>query len=545
MKIKFLISIILLASFLRLWQLGDVPPSPSVDEVSIGYNAYSIFKTEADEYGVKFPLVFRAYDDWQAGLYHYFVIPFISIFGLNILSERLPSVLLSIATVFATYIVVKTLFKEAKPPYKAEYLGLFSALLLAISPWHIYMSRIGFQVNTAAALFVFGMAFFLRKQFHFAFASFALSVMAYHTEKVFMPVVVFGLLLIFRKELFAVKKKLFIAALIGAVMLMPLLKETFGPYGLTRLEATNVFTSYKNRFDNETLILAKAVKENDLIGQVVHNRRILAGRIFLEGYISHFNPTWLFANTLSDGAERHKVPGLGLMYFWEAPLILFGFLVLIKVKFSRKTKLLIFLWFFASPLAASITTDAPHAVRSYVFLPTWQIFSSLGVVFISSQLRGKTAQRIVYMLFCMIVLASVGYFYRQYFEVFPKTQSESFQYALSQATAFVLENEPKYDKIIVSNKEKDMLQSYMFFLFHSRYEPKKYHEYGGTVSGGFAQTHVFDKFEFRPIVWKDEQKLKNTLYVGNLSDFPEGVNLIFIGYYLDGKPGVKVVRGNL
>jgi len=37
---KFLIAfLILVASFLRFYRLASVPPSPSLDEVSIGWNA--------------------------------------------------------------------------------------------------------------------------------------------------------------------------------------------------------------------------------------------------------------------------------------------------------------------------------------------------------------------------------------------------------------------------------------------------------------------------------------------------------------------------
>ena len=64
-----LIAILLLASFMRLWNLSMVPPSASLDESSIGYNAYSVLKTEGDEFG-QFPLVSqRGYDDYRRSTY--------------------------------------------------------------------------------------------------------------------------------------------------------------------------------------------------------------------------------------------------------------------------------------------------------------------------------------------------------------------------------------------------------------------------------------------------------------------------------------------
>ena len=49
--------IVLIAGFFRLYQLGDVPPSPDWDETALGYNAYSISKTGKDEYGIFMPLI--------------------------------------------------------------------------------------------------------------------------------------------------------------------------------------------------------------------------------------------------------------------------------------------------------------------------------------------------------------------------------------------------------------------------------------------------------------------------------------------------------
>ena len=109
-----LLGIVLISSFLRLYHLQSVPPQPTVDEVSIGWNAYSILKTGADEYGNKFPVLLRAYDDWRPALYTYMVVPFVSIFGLDVFAVRLPSVILSILTIFAVYFLVKELFKESK-----------------------------------------------------------------------------------------------------------------------------------------------------------------------------------------------------------------------------------------------------------------------------------------------------------------------------------------------------------------------------------------------------------------------------------------------
>jgi hypothetical protein len=68
---KYLIFIVILAAILRFAQITQVPPSLNWDEVSHGYNAYSLIKTGKDEWGVNLPLIFRAYGDYKLPVYIY------------------------------------------------------------------------------------------------------------------------------------------------------------------------------------------------------------------------------------------------------------------------------------------------------------------------------------------------------------------------------------------------------------------------------------------------------------------------------------------
>ena len=96
--------ILLFSAFLRLYALAIVPPSPSLDEVSIGYNAYSILTTGKDEYGYRLPLLLRAYDDWRPSMYVYIVIPFVKIYGSFIFSCSISIYNLSL---FAVYLMFR------------------------------------------------------------------------------------------------------------------------------------------------------------------------------------------------------------------------------------------------------------------------------------------------------------------------------------------------------------------------------------------------------------------------------------------------------
>lgn len=507
-----LIVILLIAAFFRFYLLNNVPPSASLDEASIGWNAFSIIQTGKDEYGSKFPILLRAYDDYRPALYVYTVIPFIKIFGLDVLSVRLPSVILSLLTVFATYFLTKEIFKKQKF-FNPEHIALASAFLLAISPWHIYISRLGHEVNLAFSSFIFALLFFTRRNIYLSALFFVISFISYQTEKLFIPVLLLGILVIYYKELLKFEKQILISIIFSLIILFPFVKETFSPNALIRLKGTNTFELNKSRYIDQTLLLEKAAAGKDYIGEFIYNRRLVTVQIFSENYLSHFNPVWLFTNALGDW---HKIPGIGLLYIWEFPLILLGIYVFIRFDFDKKNKALIFLWFLISPLAASIATDTPHALRTLVFIPTWQIFSSLGFVYLLSLFKNSKNKNIFIGMCSFILFLTISSLYRQYFYVFPKTQSDSFQYALSKVIPYAVKNKDQYKKIVFTNNV-NLSQSYMFFLFYTKYDPKLYQSQGGTVSGGFDAIHKFGKYEFRPIDMGKEAS--GNLYIGNYAQF--------------------------
>lgn len=541
-----LIALLLFAAFLRFWQLGMVPPTASLDEASIGYNAYSVSKIGVDEYG-QFPFVSqRGYDDWRRSTYLLLTVPFIRLLGLNVVAERLPAVFLSILTIWATYRIVLLLFSRRSS--LTFIVAFLTAFLLAISPWHVYISRLGHESNACLSFLILAILFFLegrknKSGIMLSMIFFTLSMISYYSGQAFVPLFLFGLLIIFRKELFLMaktNKKILSAFVIFPILLIPVLWTLFSPAAMVRFQGTSTFTSeaHWEMFQKRVQLWNKAVADNDIIGTILYNRHLYPLQVFLEGYVSHFRPSWLFTNS---GSEPFKIPNIGLLYPWEIPFIIIGMLAFLGSRdIDPKAKRLVFLWFFLAPLPAAIATQAPHAMRSYNFLPTWQIFTAFGLMFLFSKLR--KFQSVGTIVFVIVVILSLTSLYRNYFIVFPREQSRSFQYALSKAIPFALSKQDNYKTIVFSNKD-NLYQSYMFVLFYSRYDPASYVKLGGTKSGGFAETHKFDRYLFRPINWAEDAKLKNTLFVGNPSDFSASVTPLKVFNYLDGSPGVALVEG--
>lgn len=507
--------IILLAIFFRVYALDSVPPSSSLDEVSIGYNAFSIIQTGKDEFSNVLPFLLRAYDDWRPGLYVYLVIPFLTFLDVSTVAVRMPSVILSLVSLIATYFITLEIFKS-------KAVALLTIFFLSISPWHIYLSRLGHEANLGFCLVVLGMLFFLKgintkkTLLFFTISSifFALSIGSYQSQKITVPAILCLLALVFSKQLIKKRKEVCIAVSIGILFLLPTIYTFFSPETLIRFKATNALSEENPMYFERAKLLLEAKQTNDILGQVYYNRRFTPFVISANNYLSHFSYEWLTSNS---GNERHKVPNMGLLYKWEIVLFLIGIIVIIKSKILLQFKLFLAIWLLTAPLSAAITTDAPHAMRAFTSVPIWQMLAGYSLTTIFVYLKNKKISYIPLLIACIfIVSASMHTLYNQYFITFPKEQSDSFQYPLYKAIQYVKKHEKAYEQIVFSN-ENALMQSYMFFLFHTKFDPYIYLREGGTISGGFAESHYFNKYAFSSSL-DTFDKSKKTLIISNANE---------------------------
>jgi len=552
-KIIFL-SILVLAGFLRFWQLGQTPPSPNWDEVSLGYNALSLYETGRDEYGQFLPLILRSYDDYKPALYTYLAVPAVQLFGLSAFAVRFPAALLGTLTVFFTFFLVKELFSSAeqKPSFiihNSLSIPLLSSFLLAISPWHLQFSRVAFESNIGVFVNILVVLFFLKglkRPLLLPLCAFlaGLNLYVYQAEKIFTPLLVLSLLLIYRRRLLAVKRSYLIASVaVGLLLTIPLIRLALTtPEIFLRAKGTSVAADQTPFLSKSAARLSRDSLSADYFGLVFDNRRFTYITALAGGYLSHFDFNWLFVN--GDEA-RHHAPGMGLLYLWELPFLLIGIYQLVFSTLPRQSKLLVTAWLLIAPIPASFSSGAPHAVRTLRWLPLLPLLVAFGLVAawpffrrLSKPVR-LTLAGLAALFFCF----NSFYFLNQYFVQQNKLNSQVWQYGYEQAVAEVRTVENRYDRVIVSN-QPHLDQSYMFFLFFLRYPPDRYQSSGGTVSGGFAEEHKgFGKYTFRPLKWDEEEKNGRTLFVGRPQDFPPEAKTLKTIYFLDGQPAVRLVEG--
>lgn len=177
--------IILLAGIaIRAWRFGAIPGDLNQDEAYGGYEAYCILHYGADSWGYRFPVYLTTWGSGMSALNTYLMIPFVALFGLKIWVIRIPNLLIGCLTIPAAYSITRDISNR-----KA---ALFAAALVAISPWHIALSRWGLDCNLAPGFLLFGLCFFLKglkkpKYFILSALMYGLSLYCYATIWPFVP----------------------------------------------------------------------------------------------------------------------------------------------------------------------------------------------------------------------------------------------------------------------------------------------------------------------------------------------------------------------
>ncbi len=478
MKVLLLALAILLGVFLRFFLLGQIPPSLDWDEASLGWNAYSFFKTGTDEFGLPHPVSIRSFNDFKPPLYVYLSVPFMAL-GLTEFSVRLLSAIAGVLTLVTTFALVNSLTKSFK-------LSLLTTFLLAISPWSIQFSRAAFESNLSLLFTVLGglcLALYInRSRLPFLLAagvSFGLSIYSYHSSRIFVPVflLLIGLFYFpfFKKRLIP----LLSVSLIAFVLLLPILRNAVRVGGLqARWNTVSVFANPPSLpySDNPPLFYATTIAKN---------------------YLTHFNFDFLFLT--ADNNPRHHAPGMGLLYLFEFPFLLLGLFALLKYRPPWARFLIA--WLLAAPVASSLTTDTPHAVRALLFLPSLQLLVAVGLlVFLKP---GTLPLRLKFLAILVLLPLNIFYFLHQYFVHMPFEAAPAWQYGYREVVREVLVRESNFEKVVVTTAYD---QPYIYFLFYGRIAP--------TIKNNGYFYATLDKYQFldtKSLLPSDLNP--NTLYV--------------------------------
>ncbi len=416
-----------LAAFLRLFRLGRVPNGFSPDEASYGYNGYSLLHTGRDRFGEWLPLFSDNFGDLISASYMWLTVPSIALFGLDEFAVRLPAALAGIAAVWVLYKLGATFCNERA--------GLLAALFLAISPWHIQISRYAERSPLLPLLFCAGLYFFLRwrqragNDLLWSALCFVLCLYTYAAARVFVPLFLVCTALLYIKPLLADKRRVLVSLALGFVLSLPALYHWTSPEGMARTHYLLHWTPLE----------------------------------WLANYVSYFNPDFLFFS--GDANIRHSLRNVGQLHWMELATVTVG--MAFSLLRRRRRDGLIFLWLLLYPIPAALT-ESGHAIRAVVGAPLFALFSGCGLAAAFSLVEGRRL-RIAACVAALVLVGSVGLYGKRYFVDYAEYGAPRWTYG--QREAFELIEERPYARVFLSNK---MFLPHIFALFYAAYPPAEY-----------------------------------------------------------------------
>ena len=222
--LKWLLLIVAAGFALRLAAINLIPPSLNWDEVSLGYNAYSLLKTGRDEWGTVLPTIFRAYGDYKLPIYIYLA-------TLSPFFVRLPSIIFGTLLIVIAYLLGRRM--------SSPFVGLTAALLVAISPWTWWISRIALEANVGALLIAIGVYCLLSRKLSLGILFLGLSVWAYNSARVFSPLFLIFFLIINRRRI----RLSTMNYLLITILFTPMFLQLLMPSGQARLNWLTILDS--------------------------------------------------------------------------------------------------------------------------------------------------------------------------------------------------------------------------------------------------------------------------------------------------------------
>lgn len=454
-------SIIVIASFLRLFQLGNYPHGFLNDEVVAIANGYSLWQTGGHGIdGTFLPLNIHGAGNDLTPVPVYILAPFVGILGLSPFAGRLPYALAGIGSVILLYFIVKNIFQKTS-------LALLSMSVFALSPWALLVSRGAWESGVSLFFYLLGIVIFLsqRKKGNILWSipAFLLGFYSYNAGKIFFVGLIMCLLLIFWDDI-CEKKKQILFFVLGNLVILGSFILVLKISTVTRQDVLiwqDKTIAQKVVFEREKSSASRIVKA------VYSNKPEVFAKQALGTYLGFFSPAYLFVNGDSDRVAGYGQFFWGALYFFDLPFFLLGFYYAIR-NFRKKT----FGFFIAVLLIAPIPSalSSSDIANSYLFrslnaIPFLTFFVALGLYASYEHIKNTKGKR----LYLFVGIVGIIYFFfitkylYNYYYQFSTFGGESWLQSSRELSEYVGGVHTKFDKVYIGRADKELVLQYAFF----------------------------------------------------------------------------------
>jgi len=488
--VALLLSICIFAAFIRIYRIDSAPRGATVDEIHFGYLAYSIGETGNDEHGVHLPLIFKGFGDDKLPLQTYILVPIVKFFGLNNTTVRIPSIVAGLMLILVMYALVRELGMSRSA-------GIFTAMIVAISPWSFFLSRFGYESNLGLLLFSASLYFSLRglreKKLGWMIASSVLLGLTWYAYIAFRPVsVLFAALTsyLYLRNGQKPRRQAIIIISVFILMIVPLLLPRNVGSNATRFKQVGILSDPGLSLEvneDRTFCVENLPRE---VCYFTFNKPFLALRKLSARYLYSLGPDFLFLEGEKDQGMM-TVKGFAQLYLVLLPFYILGISSLIT---EKKTKLImtrdaiLIIGLLISPIPAALVGDA-QKVRISVLLPFVLIAIAIGFDISLNYARKKVGElkSIIFLVFVVLVIFTEALIYfTSWFGVHTSKNSQIYQSYVPEIVNFITSH-PK-SKINIVPFYSDPI---MFFAYYSKFDPLVYQReaiLGDVEDSGFQHT---------------------------------------------------------
>lgn len=543
-KILFVV-ILLTAIFLRFYKLGHIPYGLNRDEASLGYTAYSILHTGMEEHGVSFPINIQSFGDWKLPLYVYFLAPFITTFGLNELSIRLPSALAGVGIVYFGYVLARLLLEKEKQTKLVRAFPLIVMLSLAISPWAVHVSRIAYEANVSLFFFLLGTVLFIMASqrqlsvltwmktrlvwfYPLAASCFGLTLVGYHSFQVFTPLMAFVFIAVFRievLELWQKHRKIFFLSLIillsfgGLLLFSNTSKANSTKYG--------GITIFSEKLYQEDMFQQRQIigDVHPLLAKLYANDLSFISQKVVTNLLTLYSPDFFFIKGSNHGA--HNFVGVGNFYLIEFVPVLIGLYFCVKER--KPWQISALLWLAVATIAPIITIEPNHSIRFLPGLISSHLILAYGIVKMISVVDSKKGVlKLVSRGVAGVYFLWLSYlFFRfviTYFILFPTRDIDRWPWYMSELTSKVQTAANENQVIYMQGASNS---PYIYFL---TYFPDQYQifendlEYYPATDEGFVHVKRLRNIYFQETDWEQVKKSsQSAVFALEKKEIPEEI----------------------
>jgi 4-amino-4-deoxy-L-arabinose transferase-like glycosyltransferase len=473
--------VLILGIGIRILKFPEIPPGLHIDEASSAYEAFSLLETGKDKWGHPLPAYFPGWGSGQNVLQAYLTIPFLKLFGLGILSARLPALILGILSL--------PLFFYCLRPV-GRFPALLGLLLISLVPWHFMLSRWALESNLAPFCMLLGATALTRalltrgkRWIVPALIPFAGALYAYGTTILVLPAL-FGLVWWFYYKQIRLQWPAWLLALtLFSILAFPFFIFFVENYLL------HANLSWTDGFFFSTPLLPS----NRL-------HQISSGSWLDTLYVNY-----RFLKTgFADNTNYNLMPGYRLLLSLTLPVTIAGLITGIFQMLGRKdqwhlkpgnTVIAVFLfWAMASGVLAFCfrlnINRFNHFYLPALAISVWLI--NTGIKSLNHPLLKRTLQLGV--VGWMVVESSAGILH--YFTYYPQTEIRTgFQAGLEEA--FEAVHQLPVSQVRLPTDNMPLPLTYNYALFYLHYPPAAFQEKGDfKIEGGVYKVNRFGKYLF-------------------------------------------------